>query len=52
MRDQKLSEAYWPYFIVRLQTNEGPEVELRFHKEALESLAEEVKKYLSKEAPN
>ena len=48
----KIAEAYWPYFIVRLQTTEGPQVELRFHKRALECFAEEIKKYLSKEAPN
>jgi hypothetical protein len=47
----EIAEIYWPYFIVRFQTTEGPQVELRFHKQALEYFAEEIKTHLSKEAP-
>jgi hypothetical protein len=39
----KIAEVYWPYFIVRLQTTEGPQVELRFHKQALEYLPRKSK---------
>jgi hypothetical protein len=47
----KIAEVYWPYFFVRLQTTEGPQVELRFHKQALEYFAEEIKNRLPREAP-